>query len=65
MRTHLASQSSLRHNTLRTRLKVTDADFHSTPLGWAIYGSEHGWDCRNGNYPAVVELLLRGWIEGT
>ena len=40
-------------------LEVTDADFNSTPLGWAIYGSEHGWHCETGNYAATVEALLR------
>jgi ankyrin repeat protein len=24
-------------------LEATDADFNSTPLGWAVHGSEHGW----------------------
>lgn len=40
-------------------LEVTDADFNSTPLGWAIYGSEHGWHPEQGNYAATVEALLR------
>jgi len=40
-------------------LELTDADFQSTPLGWAIYGSEHGWYCRTGDYAATVELLLK------
>lgn len=40
-------------------LEVKDKDFQSTPLGWAIYGSEHGWHRERGNYPAVVEALLR------
>jgi Ankyrin repeats (3 copies)/Ankyrin repeat len=39
-------------------LELTDADFNGTPLGWAIHGSEHGWYCRTGNYPATVEVLL-------
>jgi len=39
-------------------LEATDADFQSTPLGWAIHGSEHGWHCRTGNYAATVEALL-------
>jgi ankyrin repeat protein len=39
-------------------LEITDADFHGTPLGWAIHGSEHGWHCRTGDYPATVEVLL-------
>src|SRR6185436_12545420 len=40
-------------------LEFTDADFKSTPLGWAIHGSEQGWYCRTGDYPATGELLLR------
>jgi ankyrin repeat protein len=40
-------------------LEVTDKDFQSTPLGWAIYGSEHGWHPEMGNYAATVEALLR------
>ena len=40
-------------------LEKTDADFHGTPLGWAIHGSQNGWHCRTGNYPATVKLLLR------
>ena len=40
-------------------LELTDADFHGTPLGWAIYGSEHGWHRNSGNYAATVEALLR------
>jgi ankyrin repeat protein len=45
----------LRH---RPSLELTDRDFNATPLGWAIHGSEHGWYCRTGNYPATVEALL-------
>jgi hypothetical protein len=39
-------------------LEVTDDDFKSTPLGWAIHGSEHGWERARGDYPGVVEGLL-------
>lgn len=39
-------------------LEATDDDFRSTPLGWAIHGSEHGWHCRTGDYAATVEALL-------
>ncbi len=39
-------------------LELEDADFHGTPLGWAIHGSKNGWHARTGNYPAVVKLLL-------
>lgn len=40
-------------------LELTDADFHATPLGWAIHGSVHGWYCRTGDYAATVEFLLK------
>jgi hypothetical protein len=39
-------------------LELTDADFRSTPLGWAIHGSENGWYCRTGNYAGTVQSLL-------
>jgi hypothetical protein len=39
-------------------LELKDEDFHGTPLGWAIHGSQNGWHARTGDYPAVVELLL-------
>jgi ankyrin repeat protein len=40
-------------------LEATDADFNSTPMGWAIHGSENGWHCRAGDYGGTVELLIR------
>ena len=40
-------------------LEFSDSDFDLTPLGWGIYGSEHGWYCRTGNYAATVETLLK------
>ncbi|HEX3448279.1 MAG TPA: ankyrin repeat domain-containing protein [Isosphaeraceae bacterium] len=39
-------------------LEAEDADFHSTPLGWAIHGSENGWHCRTGDYAATAEALI-------
>jgi len=39
-------------------LELTDADFHSTPLGWAMHGSTNGWHRDEGDYPETVELLL-------
>lgn len=42
----------------RPPLELRDADFKSTPLGWAIHGSENGWHVKTGDYPAVVDLLL-------
>jgi hypothetical protein len=52
-------------------LEWTDAEFQATPLGWAIYGSKHGWYCQTGNYARTTELFLRagakvpGKYEGT
>src|SRR5207244_10883700 len=46
----------LRHNP---PLELLDSDFRSTPLGWAIHGSEHGWHRDTGNYSATVEAILR------
>jgi ankyrin repeat protein len=40
-------------------LEATDADFHGTPLGWAIHGSEHGWHSSSGNYAETGETLLK------
>ncbi|HAB16794.1 MAG TPA: ankyrin repeat domain-containing protein [Verrucomicrobiota bacterium] len=40
-------------------LELTDSDFHGTPLGWAIHGSEHGWHRRTGDYAGTVEALLQ------
>lgn len=37
---------------------LLDADHAMTPLGWAIYGSQHGWHHRTGDYGGVVERLL-------
>jgi ankyrin repeat protein len=35
-------------------------DVHdATPLDWARYGSQHGWQCRTGQYEAVIGLLAR------
>jgi ankyrin repeat protein len=39
-------------------LECRDPEFNSTPLGWAIYGSEHGWHRDKGNYVASVGALL-------
>ena len=52
-------------------LELEDADFHGTPLGWAIHGSEHGWYCRTGDYAGTAQALLRAGakppkkVEGT
>ncbi len=44
---------------LHPPLEAKDADFNSTPLGWAIHGSEHGWNCETGDYAATVDALLQ------
>lgn len=33
-------------------------EFHGTPLGWAMHGSQNGWDRKTGDYAATVEALL-------
>jgi hypothetical protein len=45
----------LQHNP---PLEDAENDFHGTPLGWAIHGSQHSWHPEAGNYPRTVELLL-------
>jgi ankyrin repeat protein len=45
----------LRHHAL---LEVQEQQFKGTPLGWALYGSEHGWHRDTGDYPGTVEALL-------
>jgi ankyrin repeat protein len=40
-------------------LEATDTDFQGTPLGWAIYGSEHGWHCKTGDYVGAVRALRK------
>jgi ankyrin repeat protein len=39
-------------------LESCDNDFDSTPLGWAIYGSENGWNGETGDYAGTVEALI-------
>ena len=35
-------------------------DVHdASPLDWARYGAEHGWQCRTGDYPGVIDALER------
>jgi ankyrin repeat protein len=50
------ARTILQHNP---SLECVDEDFHGTPLGWGIYGSEHGWHCRTGDYASTIEILLR------
>ncbi len=45
----------LRHHA---PLEAQEGQFKGTPLGWALYGSEHGWHREKGDYPGVVRALL-------
>jgi ankyrin repeat protein len=53
------------------QLENADNDYKSTPLGWAIHGSENGWHRQTGDYGATVSALLdagarfTGKVEGT
>jgi ankyrin repeat protein len=38
-------------------LEDADNDFKSTPLYWAIYGSEHGWHRKTGDFVRSVQAL--------
>ncbi len=48
------AQDLLRHGA---PIDVRDVDHDGDPLGWAIHGSEHGWGCRTGDYPATIAAL--------
>jgi ankyrin repeat protein len=47
----------------RPPLEQKDRSFQSSPLGWAIHGSVHGWYAKTGDYPEVVELLLNAGAQ--
>lgn len=40
-------------------LEAKDDDFNGTPMRWAIHGSSNSWHRAQGNYAAVVKLLLK------
>ncbi|HEX7861086.1 MAG TPA: ankyrin repeat domain-containing protein [Verrucomicrobiae bacterium] len=48
---------------LRPDLEDSNNDYSSTPLGWAMHGSENGWHHERGNYPTTVEALLRAGVK--
>jgi ankyrin repeat protein len=39
-------------------IDVKEDHHDGTPLHWTIYGSEHGWHCRTGDYVATAEALI-------
>lgn len=45
----------LRH---RAPVDIRGDEYDGTPLGWAIFGSVHGWRRQTGDYPEAVEALL-------
>jgi hypothetical protein len=45
----------LRHGAA---VDAQEPTFNGTPLGWALYGSVHGWRCRSGDFVGVVAALL-------
>jgi hypothetical protein len=47
----------------RPPLENADKEFKSTPLGWAIHGSEDGWDRQKGDYAATIGALLDAGAE--
>jgi ankyrin repeat protein len=42
---------------------VKGDDYDGTPLSWTIYGSDHGWHCRTGDYAGTAEALLAAGAE--
>lgn len=39
-------------------LEDKENDFESTPVGWAVHGSENGWHRETGDYVETLNLLL-------
>ena len=39
-------------------LELEDFNFHATPMGWATWGSLHGWHAKTGDYAGTVRALL-------
>jgi hypothetical protein len=41
----------------------TDNEYKRTPLGWAKYGSEHGWNRETGDYRACINALVEAGVK--
>jgi ankyrin repeat protein len=39
-------------------VNVRGDEFDGTPLGWAEYGSHHGWHRATGDYPGTIAILI-------
>jgi hypothetical protein len=50
---------AITHAKSREMLDLLDADHRAPPIGWATFGSEHGWCRDTGDYPGVVRALVR------
>lgn len=48
-----------KNGTLSSIINLTEREFRSPPIGWAMYGSLHGWHRDTGDYPGTVRALLR------
>jgi ankyrin repeat protein len=48
-------QDLIAHNA---PINVFEQEHGGNPLGWALYGSLHGWYAGQGDYPGVVRALL-------
>jgi ankyrin repeat protein len=42
----------------RPPLDALSHEFPGKPLDWALYGSQHGWYCKSGDYAGTVEALI-------
>lgn len=51
-------ESLAKSGTASSILNRPDREFHSPPIGWAMYGSLHGWHRETGDYPGTVRALL-------
>lgn len=54
------TEDLLRH---QAPLSILDSEHHMTPLGWALHGSKHGWNCKSGDFAGVVAALLAAGAE--
>jgi hypothetical protein len=50
----------LRH---QAPLSTLDSSYGLAPVGWALHGSKHGWNCKKGDFAGAVTLLLAAGAE--
>ncbi len=44
---------------------AVESEHGGTPLGWALHGSQHSWHRYQGDYPAVVRVLVAAGADAT